>query len=214
MYNFKKNSIMGNMYHKFFRRYYHSIKDYYKQKRQKDIKGLINCDVNKVDFGRIGMLRCPECIFIGEGTSFGDWVYLTAWDSYDCIVDGKNQKQKLDPELTIGKNCGFGAFNHITCTNKIAIGDWCLTGKWVTITDNSHGMTDQESLKVAPVKRPIYSKGPVIIGNNVWIGDKATILAGVTIGDGAVIAANAVVTKDVPAYCVAAGNPARIISLK
>ena len=50
-----------------------------------------------------------------------------------------------------------------------------------------------------------------MIGDNVWIGDKATVLPGVTIGDGAVIAANAVVTKDVPAFTVVAGNPARII---
>jgi acetyltransferase-like isoleucine patch superfamily enzyme len=63
----------------------------------------------------------------------------------------------------------------------------------------------------APIKRSLFSKGPVIIGDNVWIGDKATILPGVSIGNGAVIAANAVVTKDVPAYSVAAGNPARII---
>ena len=59
--------------------------------------------------------------------------------------------------------------------------------------------------------RPVVSKGSVIIGNNVWIGDKATILPNVTIGDGAVIAANSVVTKDVPAYSVVAGNPAKVI---
>ena len=51
----------------------------------------------------------------------------------------------------------------------------------------------------------------MIIGDNVWIGDKATILPGVTIGEGAIIAANAVVTKNVPAFSVAAGNPAKII---
>ncbi len=59
--------------------------------------------------------------------------------------------------------------------------------------------------------RPVKSKGSIVIGDNVWIGDKATILPGVIIGDGAVIAANAVVSKDVPAYCVAGGNPAKII---
>jgi acetyltransferase-like isoleucine patch superfamily enzyme len=82
----------------------------------------------------------------------------------------------------------------------------------VTITDNSHGRTDADSLDVPPAHRDIVSKGPVIIGKNVWIGDKATILPGVKIGDGAVIAANAVVTKDVPAKCVVAGSPARPIA--
>lgn len=161
--------------------------------------------------GVIGQIHGPEYISVGEHTGFGDWIFLTAWDSFKCIVDGKETLQRFTPELNVGNGCNFGAFNHVTCTNRIQIGDCLLTGKWVTITDNSHGMTDNASLHLDPMKRPIFSKGPVTIGNNVWIGDKATILAGVTIGDGAVIAANAVVTKDVPAYCVAAGNPARII---
>lgn len=113
--------------------------------------------------------------------------------------------------MFIGNNCSFGAYNHITCANRVAIGDSLLTGKWVTITDNSHGETDKSTLEMRPQERPITSKGPVVIGNNVWIGDKATILPGVTIGDGAVIAANAVVTKDVPAYSVVGGNPAKVI---
>lgn len=166
-----------------------------------------------VHFCKTGMLNCPQYISIGNGTSFGDWIYLTAWDNYKCIINGVEHIQQLIPELIIGNNCNFGAFNHITCTNKVIIGDGCLTGKWVTITDNSHGNTDMESLLVPPIKRPIFSKGSVIIGKNVWIGDKATILPNVTIGDGAVIAANAVVTKSVPAFCVVAGNPARIVKM-
>lgn len=58
------------------------------------------------------------------------------------------------------------------------------------------------------------TKGDVIIGNDVWIGAGATILSGVRIGDGAVIGAYAVVTKDVPAYGIAAGNPAKLIRLR
>lgn len=57
----------------------------------------------------------------------------------------------------------------------------------------------------------MVSKGGVHIGKNVWIGDKATILPGVSIGEGTVVAANAVVTKDVPPFCVVGGNPARVI---
>ena len=121
---------------------------------------------------------------------------------------------KDNPLLTIGSNCSFGAYNHITCANRVNIGDSLLTGKWVTITDNSHGETDRATLEMRPQKRPITSKGTVTIGNNIWIGDKATILPGVTIGDGAVIAANAVVTKDVPAYSVVGENPAKIIKQK
>lgn len=75
--------------------------------------------------------------------------------------------------------------------------------------DNDHGNTNKESLMIPPIERKLVSKGPIVIGNHVWIGDKVTILSGVTIGEGAVIAANAVVTKDVPAYSVVVGNPAK-----
>ena len=153
-----------------------------------------------VFFKYVAQLHDPQYIRIGNNTSFGKDLYLTVW--------GVSNRE---PNLSIGNNCYFGAYNHITCANKITIGDSLLTGKWVTITDNSHGETDRASLEMKPTKRPITSKGPVIIGNNVWIGDKATILPGVTIGDGAVIAANAVVTKDVPPYSVVGGNPAKVI---
>ncbi|MBR4243334.1 MAG: hypothetical protein IKR98_05525 [Bacteroidaceae bacterium] len=59
--------------------------------------------------------------------------------------------------------------------------------------------------------RPIVSKGPVVIEDNVWIGEMACIMPGVTIGRGAIVGANAVVTHDVPPYTLVAGNPARII---
>ena len=108
----------------------------------------------------------------------------------------------------MSKSCEY---NHITSINEIIIGDNLLCGRWVTISDNSHGQTDSESLQLSPIERNLYSKGPVRIGRNVWIGDKATILPNVSIGDGAVIGANTVVTKDVPAYHVAVGNLMRIL---
>jgi len=176
------------------------------------IKKKFKGNANKFGFvGNIGQINCPEHISIGDNTWFGDGIYLTAWDSFNCIVDGKSQVQHFTPSITIGENCHFGAQNHITCTNRITIGDNLLTGKWVTITDNSHGDSSLEHLNIDPLKRPIVSKGPVSIGKNVWIGDKATILSNVSIGDGVIIAANAVVTKDVPSYTVVGGNPARII---
>lgn len=143
-------------------------------------------------------------IRIGEGTSIGEHCILSAWERTCAGGD-------FHPEIHIGQNCCIGEYNHITSTNKIVIGDNLLTGRWVTITDNSHGETDFDTLQIPPLMRFVTSKGPIVIGDNVWIGDKATILPGVSIGEGAVIAANSVVTKDVPAHCVAAGNPAKII---
>lgn len=145
-----------------------------------------------------------DCIVIGDKTRIERGCVITAWKR---TPDGGAHT----PFIQIGKECCFGEFNHITSTNKISIGDNILTGRWVTISDNNHGDISYETLHTAPCARPVVSKGPVIIGNNVWIGDKATVLSGVTIGDGAVIGANSVVTKDVPAYCVVAGNPAKII---
>lgn len=171
------------------------------------VKPLFKAFGQNSSFQKIELLKGPEYISIGNQTTFEKDLYLTAWDSYQA----NNDIQHFTPEIKIGSNCHFGAFNHITAINSIEIGDNLLTGKNVTITDNSHGSTDFEHLSIEPILRPLVSKGPVKIGNNVWIGDKATILPNVTIGDGAVIAANAVVTKDVPAYSVVAGNPAKII---
>ena len=175
-------------------------------------------------FGRIGYVCGLKYMTIGSGCRFADGFWLTAWDSHgtqsptlthsgEVIGPDNNGKyyQKLTPHLTIGDNCNFGAYNHITCANSITIGNNLLTGKWVTITDNSHGDTDLATLQVPPLQRPVFSKGPVVIGNNVWIGEKTSILPNVVIGDGTVVAANSVVTKDVPPYSVVAGNPARII---
>lgn len=113
--------------------------------------------------------------------------------------------------IILGAGVSLGEYTHITAANKVELGHNVLTGRFVLITDNAHGYTSREQQKIAPLARPITSKGKVIIGNNVWIGDKATILPGVSIGDGAIIGANSVVTKDIPAFAVVAGNPAKII---
>lgn len=144
-----------------------------------------------------------EFIKIGNGTKFGEHAMLSSWSRHNGI--------SYHPKIEIGENCSFGYSVHITCCNKITIGDNVLTGMNVIISDNSHGDVNFQSLSIPPLKRSLVSKGEVVIGNNVWIGDKVAVLAGVHIGDGVIIAANAVVTKDIPANCVAAGVPAKVI---
>lgn len=84
----------------------------------------------------------------------------------------------------------------------------------VFISDHNHGRFDGSAMEdgpgTPPAQRPLHAK-PVRIGKNVWIGESVCVLPGVTIFDGAVIGAGSVVTRDVPARCVAAGNPARVI---
>lgn len=145
----------------------------------------------------------PRYISIGEGSSIGAGSVITAWDRYESDA--------FLPEIIIGKFTSIGSECHITAINKVVVGDWVLVGKKVSIIDNSHGDFVAGQLAVAPVKRTLSSKGPVVIEDNVWIGDKATVLPGVTIGRGSVIAANSVVTRDIPAACVAAGVPARVV---
>lgn len=127
-----------------------------------------------------------------------------------CVIETVFNMPKA-PNLKIGDGMSLGQYSHITCATSVEIGNNLLTGRYVLITDNSHGCSNREDMHLPPMLREIHSKGPVKIGNNVWIGDKASIMPGVTIGDGAIIAANSVVTHDVPAYSLAAGIPAKII---
>lgn len=169
------------------------------------IKNNIGNIGSHVYFGKNAKITNGENIKIGNDCYFNDNIMLSTWPEYN----GKSYK----PQIIIGNNCNFGFCNHITSCNKIKIGDNLLTGMYVIITDNNHGDINFSDLLLPPSKRFLTSKGYVEIGNNVWIGDKVSILAGVKIGNGAIIAANAVVTKDVPAYSIVGGVPAEIIKI-
>lgn len=103
-------------------------------------------------------------------------------------------------KLQLGKNSFINSGCKIRCHKCITIGDDCAISHDFTIMDsNAHFLNGDDGTS------------PVVIGSNVWIGTRVTVLSGVHIGDGAVIAAGAVVTKDVPPRCVVGGVPARVI---
>lgn len=149
-------------------------------------------------------LKGGECINIGAKTTIGKNCILNCWTKY-------GQNQILKPNLTIGKNCYIGNHTHITCANKITIGDNLLTGRRCLITDNAHGNMTYEEINIAPARRNLKLKGEILIGNNVWLGERVIVCSGVSIGDGVVVAANAVVTHDIPSGALAAGIPAKVI---
>lgn len=142
-------------------------------------------------------------ISIGSNTTIQGHCILGCWIKYG--------EHNYTPSIIIGDNCNIGEYCHISSINQITIGNGLLTGRFVTINDNSHGELKKENLEIPPLMRQLTTKGEIVIGNNVWIGDKATILSGVSIGNNVIIGANAVVTRDVPDNCVVAGIPARII---
>lgn len=151
----------------------------------------------------LSSLHGGSYISIGDNCSIGQRAVLNAWDRYG--------KETFTPFISIGNNVIIGSESHITAINRISIANNVLTGKKITITDNSHGHSEFVDLFISPASRSLYSPGPVIIEEGVWIGDKVTILPNVCIGQNSIIGANAVVTKDIPANCVAAGIPAKII---
>ena len=104
--------------------------------------------------------------------------------------------------------------------NKIVIGKYCSIARGCTIQEYNHNVRKMSTYMInsklfnKKVSLDIYSKGSVTIGNDVWLGAQSVILSGVNIGNGCIIAANSVVTKDVPPYAIVAGVPAKIISYR
>ncbi len=122
--------------------------------------------------------------------------------------------QIFNPSITIGQKFFASDRLHISAINRIEIGDNCLFGSGVYISDHNHGMykgDEQSKPSEPPIERKLVSWGSVIIGSNVWFGDNVIVVGPVKIGNGAVIGANSVVTRDVPDRVMAAGAPLRMV---
>jgi lipopolysaccharide O-acetyltransferase len=119
------------------------------------------------------------------------------------------------PILNIGKNVEFNDYVHIGVADSVSIGDNTLIASKVFISDHNHGSYSgdtQSKPNSTPIYRALESK-KVSIGKNVWIGEFVCILPGVTIGDGSIIGAMSVVTKDIQANSIAVGSPAKVIKI-
>lgn len=142
-------------------------------------------------------------ITFGKKVRIGTRGVLTAFDKY--------KSQRFSPTIAIGDRVSIGGDCHISAIDRIEIANDVLFGEKVTITDHAHGESILEMLPIPPIARPLHTSGPVIIEENVWVGDKVTILPNVRIGRNSIIGANAVVTKDIPANSIVGGIPARVI---
>ena len=162
-------------------------------------------EVRKLHIGPRPYLRGLSCMSIGEDLLAGEGLWLHAITRYG--------EERFEPQLKIGNHVRISNWTHVACTNSVSIGDHVLIGSKVMITDHNHGIfgIDATSPLIPPVQRPLERNRSVTIEKNVWLGDGVVVCPGVTIGEGAVAGANAVVTNDVPPFTLVAGVPAKPI---
>jgi acetyltransferase-like isoleucine patch superfamily enzyme len=166
-------------------------------------------------YWRLLLFRLRNPHIVTEGMVFlGKRVELYARRGYGRLVVGRwvhigdgNAIRAHEGTLRIGDKCVFGKDNTVNCYLDIEFGEATIVADWVYVCDFDHVFADIH----VPIKDQGIVKSPVRIGPDVWIGTKATVLRGVTVNRGCVVAANAVVNKDLPAYSVAVGVPARVV---
>jgi acetyltransferase-like isoleucine patch superfamily enzyme len=147
-----------------------------------------------VFLGRRTEVRCTR----GLGNmELGRWVWIGNGNSIRCH----------EGSLRIGDKVVFGTNNTVNAYLDVDIGDGCLLADWVYIGDFDHRYEDPD----VPIRKQGIVTSPVRIESDCWIGEKATVLRGATVGRGSVIGAHAVVRGDVPPYSVAVGVPARAV---
>ena len=141
-----------------------------------------------------------DSIKIGEGVKVGDYTLLGV-----CSQD----KEAPNSYLEVGERTFIGEFNNIRATGgRIIIGKYCNISQHCSLIASNHSISKGEYISLQPWDE---AKVGITIGDDVWVGANSVILPGVSIGSGAVIGAGSVVTKDIPEFAIAVGNPAKVI---
>ena len=157
---------------------------------------------NSGAFIETSVISCDDrkSLKVGKGSSIhrGTVVSIASHDIKSSILIGEN--------TYIGENNNMRAADGV-----ISIGNNCLISQGITIVTSNHGIERGLSVTQQPW---VSKKGQVTIEDGVWIGANAIILPDTIIGEGAVVAAGAIVTKDVPPFAIVAGNPAKIIKYR
>jgi acetyltransferase-like isoleucine patch superfamily enzyme len=136
-------------------------------------------------------------IFIGDKV----FVHYKTWLAAEPVTN------QSECSLTIGDGCYIGHFCHFYASQEIEIGKKVLIADKVYLSDNVH---DYRNIEAAVIDQPVKQLSPVIIGDGAWLGENVCVI-GARVGKNSVVGANAVVTKDIPDYCIAVGSPAYII---
>lgn len=168
-----------------------------------------------VRYWRFFLLKLRYPHVVTEGFVFlGRRVEIDVRAGYGRLILGRwvhlgdeNRLRAHEGTLRIGDKCVLGRDNTINCYLDIEIGARSLVADWVYICDFDHRIDDIHT----PIKDQGIVKSPVRIGPDVWVGTKVTVLRGVRVGEGSVLAAHTVVRGDVPPYSVVVGVPGRVV---
>lgn len=155
----------------------------------------------------------PGCRVIGgKHIAFGRGIFIERNLWLEAVTVYRSQR--FDPKITIGDYVCFSDGVHISAILSIAIGKHTLFGSRIYVSDHNHGAYRGEIPSrpdEPPAHRALGGGGPVVIGENVWVGDNSVIIGPATIGSGAIIGANSVVRGIVPTNTMVAGAPAKPI---
>lgn len=159
---------------------------------------------------RIRYFNFPIIIKGKQFIDFGNSLTAGYYCRFEVFTNDDDKRKRI----IFGKNIQLNDFVHISAIDHVEIGDGTLMASHIYISDNTHGRYkggENDSSPLIPPDHREYFTAPVVIGKNVWIGEGVIVLPGVTIGDGCVIGAHTIVNKDIPAYSMVVGSPAKII---
>lgn len=169
---------------------------------------LKNLILTKIYFSSARLVRSPFRIRGRRFIQFGKGLTTGTDCRFDAFPSEGKECLKLDNDIQINDAV------HIAAINSVTIGNRVLISSKVFISDHHHGCYGKGNIHTSPLIPPIerdLSSEPVNIGDDVWIGEFVAILPGVTIGNGVIVGAMSVVTKDIPEYSIAVGSPAKVI---
>lgn len=169
-----------------------------------------------VRFFHLGGIRWGRFLKLGDGVycsalgtggiTFGDRVSIGA---YSRVIISTTLG---DPGryIRLGNRVGIGEFAYLGGAGGLSIGDDCIMGQYVSFHPENHRFDDPTQ----PIRLQGVRRDPIHIGPNCWLGSKVTVLSGVRLGEGCIVAAGAVVTKSFPANSIIGGVPARLLRMR
>lgn len=176
----------------------------------KEFTGLV---LGKRPFGlaRLGsesLLEWPRNLQNKEAIRIGDRTLIRSHSFIHAISDYSGNHYQ--PRIDIGNDVYIGRYVYLTACDRIVISDGCVLSEHVYIADLTHGFYPQKGLIM---RQHLESKGAVYLGPNCFLGYRATVMQGVSLGEWCIVGANSVVTRGFPPYSMIAGVPAKLIKV-